>query len=280
MSVDRSLNTATLESELSAAGEGVSPVRANLLAAREIAYPGLDPALALATIQSVVDGARVMIASEPATQRGLALADYLFGTLGYSGDRAAYHDPRNSYMHEVVSRRRGLPISLSALYVHVARELGVDADGVGLPGHFIVRAWAGDDVVYLDPFNGGARIGAEECRELVAETTGYTGAFDPRWLTPTPPREIVVRMLNNLRNGYTQDEEWELARRTIGCLTVLQPAAAAHLRDLGLLDFRLGQRVRAAQRLALYLARAPGADDVNDVRQLREQILNDLGRLN
>lgn len=262
-------------------GDSISPVRANLLFAREIAYPALVPSAALREIDSLAAVAgEVVSVTGSHRDRGAALGEWLFGPAGFRGDRGHYDDPRNSYINEVLIRKLGLPITLSTLYLIVAEKLGIRAHGVGLPGHFIVGAADGEQIVYIDPFNGGGTVGLADCERLVTDSTGFRGSFDRRWLKPTPSVEIVGRMLNNLRNVYTQADEWALARRTIERLTLVQPDVAAHWRDLGLIHYRLGERGRASQELSVYLSAAPNADDAEQIRVLREQMLIELGRLN
>ena len=262
-------------------GDSLSPVRANLLLAREIAYPSLAPSAVLDDLEKLATIAAEMI---PVTgshrDRGAALAGWMFGPAGFRGDRDEYQDPRNAYVNEVVFRKLGLPITLSVMFVHVAERLGIRAHGVGLPGHFIAGVADGEQVIYLDPFNGGVTLGLADCERLVADSTSFRGAFDRRWLKPTSPLETVGRMLNNLRNVYTRADEWELARRTIERLALVQPDVASHRRDLGLIHYRLGERGRASQELSVYLSAAPNADDAEEIRVLREQMLIELGRLN
>ncbi|MBL8096973.1 MAG: tetratricopeptide repeat protein [Anaerolineales bacterium] len=270
----------TFEQELQL-GDSISPVRANVLFAREIAYPSLLPST---TLKDLDDLARIAGEVIPVTgshrDRGALLSEWLFGPSGFRGDPGHYQDPRNSYLNEVLVRKQGLPITLSTVFIAVAAKLGIHAHGIGLPGHFIVQVADGEQVVYLDPANGGGSVGLADCERLVSESTGFRGAFDRRWLKPTAPVEIVGRMLNNLRNLYTQADEWELARRTIERLALVQPDVASHRRDLGLIHYRLGERGRASQELSVYLSAAPNADDAEQIKVLREQMLIELGRLN
>ena len=262
-------------------GEALSPIRANLLFAREIAYPSLVPSTTVRELEALAAMAGEMVSVTGSHRdRGAALAGWMFGPAGFRGDPDHYDDPRNSYFNEVVNRKLGLPITLSVIFVFVAEKLGIRAHGVGLPGHFIARVADGEQVIYLDPFNGGGTLGLADCERLVSESTGFRGAFDRRWLKPTSSLEIVGRMLNNLRNLYTQADEWELARRTIERLALVQPDVASHRRDLGLIHYRLGERGRASQELSVYLSAAPNADDAEQIRVLREQMLIELGRLN
>jgi regulator of sirC expression with transglutaminase-like and TPR domain len=129
-----------------------------------------------------------------------ALVAYLFDELGFTGNAADYGDPRNSYLDDVVRRRLGLPITLSVLAIEIARRRGATLSGVGMPGHFLVRA---DETTYFDPFHGGTRLDVEGCRELFARTQP-AATFEPRFLAPIAPRAILARMLANLVNTFVQ----------------------------------------------------------------------------
>lgn len=273
------LDHTTFAAALGAAGEALDPVYANLLFAREIAYPALRPSEYLFQLDGLRAAAAPAVAAAP-TQPAQALADFLFGAGGFQGNRADYGDPRNSYLNDVLARRLGLPISLSVLYTHLARALGLPAQDIGLPGHFIVAVGEGAAVQYLDPFNGGARLSRADCAQLVTRATGYTGRFDPRWLAPTPPRAIVARMLNNLRNTYTEAEDWPLTIRVIERLRELEPDQSGHVRDLGMVYYKDGAYNRAAQLFHEYLTLAPDAADAGTVRQSRDLLLDELARLN
>jgi len=271
----------TFAVEVAKAGEGLNPIRANLLLAREIAYPGLRPSETLTALADLAEeAARTLAPHASPTARALQLAEYLFSTLGYHGNRQEYADPRNSYIHEVLTRRLGLPISLSMLFVYVAEQLQLPARGVGMPGHFIVEVSGDDDSIFLDPFNGGRKLAQADFARLISDSTGYAGTFNPRWLRPTPPTEIVARMLNNLRGVYISLEDWPLAARVLERLRELQPDQPSHLRDLGLVTYRAGSPRRAAELLSQYLNLAPEAKDADAVRQNRDMLWDELARLN
>jgi regulator of sirC expression with transglutaminase-like and TPR domain len=271
----------TFAAEVQTAGDTLSPARAGLLFAREVAYPDLHPSDYVIQIEDLAAQAGPRVAAaEGVHDRALALARYLFDEQGFQGNSLDYGDPRNSYLNEVLERRLGIPISLSVLYVEIGRRLRLPVVGVGLPGHFIVRAGEAGDPLYLDPFHGGRPLSLDDCRELVAQSTGVTAAFDPDWLLPTPPRDIVARMLNNLRGFYLSVEDWLLAAAVLERLHALQPQVDDHLRDLGVLHYRAGRFRKATELLNEYLVRAPNAPDVDAVRQGRDLLLQELGRLN
>ena len=242
---------------------------AALLIAKTLAYPTLDCDHYLARIDQLAQEAALVVPTiGPLEQRGIALASFLFSSSGFKGDSAAYNDPRNSFLNEVIDRKLGIPITLSVLFLAVADRLGIPAHGVGLPGHFIVavRKSPADRPLLLDPFNGGTRLTRSACARLVADTTGYGGNFLPQWLDPTLPLPILVRMLNNLRLGYFSRSDWEPAEAVIRLLQIVQPGAAEHLRDEGLLAYRSGDLPRAADLLERYLQKTPGAPDAKMIR--------------
>lgn len=275
------LDQTTFAAEVQAAGPDLDPVRANLLLAREIAYAGLRLADSLERLNAVTAQARAAVPAEaPPLERAARLTRFLSDQAGYHGNYAAYTDPRNSFLNEVLERRLGLPISLSVLFVAVARGLGLAAFGVGLPGHFIAGVTAAGQQFWVDLYGGAADLQPADCLRLVRQATGFRGEFDPRWLTPTPGDETVARMLNNLRNSYTTREDWPHAIRVLDRLVELQPEHAPHRRDLGMLHFKAGAYQQASQHLGDYLALAPEAPDAATVRQSRRLLLNEIARLN
>ena len=255
--------------------------RAALLFAREIAYPDLRPSAYLARLDEWAQAIRAQCAPElPLASQLDSLRRFLFDELGLRGNREDYGDPRNSYLNEVMTRGLGLPISLSVIFLEVAGRLGLPAEGVGLPGHFVVAVRLPDERRLLDPFNGGALLTDEAAARLVEETTGLAGPLRADWLAPTSPQAIVTRMLLNLRGVYVQRESWAEALAVVERLAILQPDAAEHLRDQGLLHFRSGSRRQAAGFLEQYLRRRPAADDADLVRRSLAALLDETARLN
>ena len=134
-----------------------------------------------------------------ATAEGVA--SHLFAEEHFVGNRGAYYDWRNSCLDRVIATRTGIPISLSALMIEVARRIGVDLVGVGMPAHFLVRA-ADDPDAFFDPFDGGRRLDRAGARALFEQVTGAQVAWTEQFLDPTPNRDIVIRMLNNLKSVF------------------------------------------------------------------------------
>ncbi len=237
------------------------------LAAEE--YPGLDPAGYLLRLDELAD---LVLRRTPSPIRSAtllrSLRDVLFVEEGYKGNEKSYYDPRNSYLNEVLDRRLGIPISLSLLFMEVARRVGLPLEGVGFPGHFLVklRPELGPEV-FIDPYNGGELLSAEEC--VARFKNGAHGReFDERYLQGVAPRQILGRMLHNLKRIYVEQGDDVRAFWVIDRLLLLKPDDIDEVRDRGLVEARLGLKPAAARDLAAYLEREPGAADAGDVAEL------------
>lgn len=241
--------------------------RAALRFSQELSYPTLNITTYLARLQAISDAARPYVTQCVKTnERVEALSDFLFGRMAFRGDVAQYHDPENSFLNRVLDRRLGLPISLSLLYITTAQRLGINAYGIGLPGHFIVGVFEDGKEIFVDPFNGGRRLKISDCARLVQQTTGATKPFQQRWLRPVAPVDLLARMLTNLMNAYIRCEDWHKAILVMQHLQVLHPNRDAHLRDLGYLYLYNGSLREAANTLEEYLRRSPDAEDYEPVR--------------
>lgn len=258
-----------------------SLARAALLFAREIAYPDLRPSAFLTQLDDWAEAVRRRRTPDRSTAaRAQQLARFLFDELGLRGNREDYDDPRNSYLNEVMTRGLGLPISLSVIFLEVAARLDIPADGIGLPGHFIVAVRLPEARRFLDPFNGGQAVTAQEAARLVRDTTGFAGPPRDEWFAPAQATAVLARMLVNLRQIYVQREAWPEAMAVVERLRILQPDADEHVRDLGLLHSQDGSLRQSARYLEEYLARRPTAPDAGMVRKSLSATLDQLARLN
>lgn len=249
-------------------------VRANLYIARALAYPQLDVADVEAQLAAYETVARERVeAAAPLRTRAVQLADFLFDEMGFQGNIRHYDDPRNSFLNDVLERRVGIPLSLSLFYLVVAARLDIPADGVGMPGHFLVGIPLDETPFYLDPFHQGRELSRAECEAVMRRQTGYRGFFDPSWLEPVSAREMVARQLRNLRTIYLQGVDWERASTAIAHLRLVEPQEPRHLRDLGLVYYQSGRRIRGCYYLEQYLAENPEAEDASDLRRgLKERL--------
>jgi regulator of sirC expression with transglutaminase-like and TPR domain len=209
-----------------------------------------------------------------------ALTRYLFHELGFRGNDRDYYDPRNSYFNEVLDRRLGIPLTLSLVAMSVGTRAGLAVHGVGLPGHFIVKAALDGDEVLFDPFHGGRVLEPDECGALVERVTGTAFEVTAESLLPAAPLLIVVRMLTNLKAIYLRTGDFARAARVIGRLAQLLPADPTQRRDLGVCLLRSGQPGRAMEHLTAYVTAVPDADDLDDVRQLQRKAWAEIVRWN
>ena len=188
--------------------EEIDLAQAALLFARD-AYPDLDPYWYVNQLNEWADAIRSAV--EGATDPLEPLHVFLFEQLNFIGNRISYNDPANSYLNKAIDRRVGLPITLSVIYLEIARRLNLAVDGIGLPGHFIVRYATGSDVRYIDPFYRGRVLTEDDCRNLVVDLSNGALEFQPAMLEPVDARHILTRMLSNLKNAYVQEQQFDRA---------------------------------------------------------------------
>jgi regulator of sirC expression with transglutaminase-like and TPR domain len=231
------------------------------------AHAGLDVQHWLGRLDAFGHRAAERVTSDMEVDRAAtAIARFLFEEEGFRGNTEDYYDPRNSLLDDVIERRLGIPITLSVLYVAVAARAGLEAAGVGLPGHFIVRAVRRGRDRLLDPFHGGKFLDRAGCEALVARVRPGGGPLDPRWLAPVTTRQILVRMLTNLKATYSALGDWARALGAVERIVLLLPDALEEVRDRGTLHARLGHGHAAARDWEAYLQGAPEASDAGQVK--------------
>jgi regulator of sirC expression with transglutaminase-like and TPR domain len=188
--------------------------------------------------------------------------------MGFRGNIQAYHDARNSYLNEVLDRRTGIPITLSAVAMSVAKRAGLEVVGVGLPGHFVAKALAEGQEVIFDPFHGGRVLGTDQCEQLVRQVTGMDFVATALTLQASDLGPMIYRMLTNLKAAYVSDGDFARAARVIERLLQLSPDDPLQLRDLGAALVQSGRPGRAIDPLTAYLTACPTANDAEVIRQL------------
>jgi regulator of sirC expression with transglutaminase-like and TPR domain len=248
-----------------------------LLVAR-VEHPNLSPAHSLMHLDELAAASGVARVQDPlkALHR---LREFLFEEEGFRGNADDYYDPRNSCLNDVLERRLGIPITLSLVVMEVGRRTGIDIVGVGLPGHFVVRAQVGSEPVLLDPFDGGAVLTPERAAALVTRALGRRVTLTDAHFAPIGKRQILTRMLMNLRAIYCRRGEWDKALAVFDRLLVLDEQAP-HLRDRGTVLVKLGQLHRGASDWERYLKARPEADDADNVRQQLRRVRQRLATLN
>lgn len=201
-----------------------------------------------------------------------ALSEYLFDEQGFRGNEDDYYDPRNSYLNDVLERRLGIPITLAVVYIEVGRRLGLPIVGVGLPGHFLVKYLTPDEEIIIDPFHRGIILSEEECADLVSQTAGRPLPWRPEYLAPVSKKQILARMLNNLKGIYLSKQDDMRALAAVDRLLLIDGQDLHELRDRGRLRCRVGDLRGALADLESYLAAVPQAPDEQAVRRYTEAI--------
>jgi regulator of sirC expression with transglutaminase-like and TPR domain len=171
--------------------------------------------------------------------RARAISDHLFDRLGFCGNEDDYYDPRNTFLSDVIDRRTGIPISLSVVYLEVARRVGVIAQGVNFPGHFIVRVAIEDAWLFLDPFSRGKSLSPVDLETLLRKTTTPTAVLEPSVIAAASKRQIVARMLVNLAGIYGRNGDLPRSLDVLERLAVLEPQNPRIARDLANLRERV-----------------------------------------
>jgi regulator of sirC expression with transglutaminase-like and TPR domain len=253
-----------LAERLRADDESVGLAEAALQVAAEF-QPGaaLEPARAeLARLGA--EAARCVPANGPFAARAASLLDYLRNGCGFRGNEVHYDDPRNSFLPEVLARRTGIPITLSIVAIEVAARAGLPLCGVSFPGHFLARSVSEPPVV-LDAFHGRV-LDPDGCTALLRRALGPAATLEPAHLEPAATRDVVVRMLANLKHGYASRQDWTRAVDCCDRILLVAPGAAGELRDRGLLYEQLECFGPALEDLERFLALAPAAPEADALR--------------
>lgn len=250
----------------------LSPLEAAIAVAQD-AYPQLDVQDTLAQIDELADRLRRRIPADAAPlQRLRQLNRYFFQELGFAGNVNDYYDARNSYLPDVLRTRRGIPITLALLYVELATQIGLQAAGVSFPGHFLVKLHMPRGEVVIDPFSGHS-LSREDLDERLLpyrRQRGLTGEFEAPlglFLQAAPPRDVIARLLRNLKEIHRTAEDWASLLPVLERLVVLLPEGWEERRDRGLARAELGRFAEAAEDLGCYLDHCPAADDAESLRR-------------
>ncbi len=248
--------------------EAVDLAEAALLIAKS-AYPDLDVGRYLARIEALAREMRARV-PEDSTEADLisALNRFLFEEQGFGPNVDDYYDPRNSYLNEVLDRREGIPISLSILYMEVGRRVGLPLQGVSFPGHFLVKCKLAEGMVILDPYCGGISLSLQDLQHRLREARGgeVSRAIVAGMLVSASKKDILARMLRNLKAIYLEQKDYARALSIIDWTVVLLPGEAGEVRDRGLAYLKLECFRAALEDLERYLQMAPAAEDLDEIR--------------
>ncbi len=250
-----------------------------LLLARE-EYPDLDVEAYLGELAGMTREARGYIGGGSLHCQVSGLCRYLFHEMGFRGNKQNYYDPLNSYLNQVMDRRTGIPISLSLLTMALGQRLGLTIVGIGLPGHFIVKAVNREEQILFDPFHGGRQLTFDDCENLVQQVTGRPFEAKCESLRGMPLGQIVTRLLTNLKMIYLKREDYTRAARVISRLWELSPNDQRERRDLGSVLLKLGHLGQAIDHLRAYLHSSAVVPDSESVRQLLDRACSEICKWN
>lgn len=241
-------------------------------------YPDLDVQQVLGDVDQLLARLKRRLPSDAQPLQKLrSLNQFFFHDLNFGGNINDYYDPDNSYLNAVLKTRRGIPITLAVLWLELAGGVGLNARGVAFPGHFMVKVNLPKGQVVIDPFSGQS-LSREELSERLEPFRQRTRLDDEfempigLFLQSTGPREIIDRMLRNLKEIHKTQEDWQRLIAVEDRLIVLQPEAWSEYRDRGLAWAVQGHAERAVPDLEKYLAQAEDANDLEAVAQRLAQL--------
>ena len=261
--------------------ERIDLVRASLSIART-EYPSLDIEKYLVRVDELARrvGACIPEAGD-AAQTIAALNQVLFQEEGFRGNREDYYDPRNSFLNDVVDRKLGIPISLAVLYMEVARRVGFPLFGVGMPGHFLLKHY---DVegrqVLIDCFDQGHILSDSDCQQRLDEIYSGQLPLQPDFLMAVSRRQILTRILNNLKTVYLSKRSFKKALPLVDLVLVIYPRSPEDVKQRALLRYSLELMRGAAEDLEQYLKMSPDASDADEIRQMALSIRRSLAMRN
>jgi regulator of sirC expression with transglutaminase-like and TPR domain len=230
--------------------------------------PGLDVDGYVAKIDRIASAVIRRSGDDADVTRMIAALNYvLFQELGFRGNQQHYYDARNSFLNEVIDRKLGIPISLSLLYMEVGRRLGLNVDGVGFPGHFLVKVGERETEIIIDPFNAGTIKSRESLDEMLYGLYGGRIGFRAEFLEAVTKKQLLTRMLTNLKAIYWNEGNLAKSLSVVERLLILDPLSADHVRDRGVIYLKLECLNQARADFETYLSRKPDADDAGEVRE-------------
>ncbi len=262
--------------EISQPDNQINLTKAALYIAQE-EYPNLDIHIYLNILDAIAKEIEKRLPKERYPLRTIQIINqYLYDELGYTGNNDNYYDPRNSFLNEVIDRRTGIPITLSLVYLEIARRLDFHLVGVNMPGHFLIRPQFKDVGIFVDTFNRGEILFEEDCKTRLTEIYGYQVKLQPSFTEPVSHRQLLARILTNLKLIYLNCQDLPRALATVERILLLFPETPRELRDRGLLYYQLGSSSRAYRDLGVYLAMVPNADDADIINRLLQQLSREI----
>jgi regulator of sirC expression with transglutaminase-like and TPR domain len=259
--------------------EKIDLIRAALVIARS-EYPNLDIEIYATRMEQLARRVAALV-PEPDPRLALtALNRVLFEEMNLRGNREDYYDPRNSFLNDVLDRGLGIPITLAIVYMEVAKRVGFTLAGVGMPGHFLLKHYGLDGEILIDCFNRGDVVSRQDCQSRLDEIYSGEMKMRPEFLHPISRRQILTRMLNNLKTVYLSTRNFRKALMIADFILVIYPRSAEDVKQRALLRYSMGLHRLAAEDLDQYLKMSPNASDAEEIRQMALSIRRMLALMN
>ena len=260
--------------------EKIDLTRSALLIART-EYPKLDIEEYAGRIERMARRVAAVAADLDQKRTLTALNSVLFEEAKLRGNREDYYDPRNSFLNDVLDRGLGIPITLSIIYMEVAKRVGFPLSGVGMPGHFLLKHYgeSGQEIL-IDCFNRGDILTRQDCQTRLDEIYSGEMKLRPEFLHPISRRQILTRMLNNLKTVYLSTRNFRTALPIADLILVIYPQSAEDVKQRALLRYSMGMNALSAEDLDEYRKLSPNASDAEETRQMTQSIRRMLALMN
>ena len=263
-----------------ASREPVPLARGALLIAKE-EYPDLDVASYLDKLAALAREAEPVVkAGDDGIEQIELLSYFLFEQKGFEGNRDNYGDPRNSFLNDVLDRRLGIPITLSLIYLEVGRRLGLNLYGISFPAHFLVKAVDSRGELVIDPFNGGAILSLDEIKAMLTQVYGQPVDVHPSFLKAVGGRQILIRMLRNLKTIYLSGADSMRALSVLDRILLLNPRSLDELMERGDLYEKLECFRAALDDYRSFLSQAPDHTAAETAREAVVRLSRQVARIN
>ncbi len=258
--------------EIQQSDEHIDLAKAALYIAQE-EYPHLDPQEYLNALDTMAAELRERLPTEHYPLKIIqTINQYIYDDLGFQGNKENYYEPCNSFLNHVIDRRLGIPISLALVYMEIAQRIDFPMQGIGMPGHFLIRPQVPDMEIFVDAFEHGEVMFYEDCQEKLTEIYQRSVTLQPEFLAPVSKKQFLARMLTNLKYIYLNQQELEKALSVVERILLLFPGVVGEIRDRGLLSYQTGRFSQAIRDLETYLAQSPQALDADVIRGLLTQM--------
>ena len=262
--------------EVNCSDESINLARASLYCA-QAEYPELEVAEYLQQLDHIAEDIAVKL---PKNRYPLQIIKtinhHLYNYLEFRGNSQDYYNPKNSFLNDVLELRTGIPLTLAIIYLEIAKRLDFPMLGIGMPGHFIIRPDFDDAGIFVDAFNQGEILFKEDCEAKLQQLYQQPVKLEPRFLAPVNNRQILARMLTNLKQIFLHRRQYNKVLAIISGLLILYPNNANELRDRGLLYYELKLLPEASQDLHAYLKFASYSDEYQMIKMLLSKIESSL----